>query len=482
MLNKIRNFSKTIFAKVLLVIIIIPFVFWGMGGVFSSGSTNTIVKINNHIISTQDFIDYLNNSKISSEIIKKNIDNNVLEELLSELVSKTLLNLEMKKLNLNITDISLSKRIKQNKNFLDENNNFSRIKYEKFLLSNNISATIFEERLKTNELQKQLFSYVSGGIKTPYFLINKTYKEQNKIINLEYINLEKVYKKKNQFSEKEVNLYIKKNEDDLKQDFIDFNYAKITPQELIGINEFNKLFFEKIDEIESKISEGASFNEIVNSYKLKEVSILNFNINKNSNQNNEKKEIYQKIYKNRKINETQLIEENDYYLLYQVKNIKNVLPDYKNKEFYNKILEILYLKEKYKYNQELLNKINNKNFNHESFLKIAKLNQIELKNIKIKSIRDNNNFNIDSVKLLYSLPIKSFSLISDDQKNIYLSKIKDYKISKITKESENYKTFDDESVMIIKNDIYSSYDYLLNKKYKVKINQKTLERVKNYFR
>ena len=140
------------------------------------------------------------------------------------------------------------------------------------------------------------------------------------------------------------------------------------------------------------------------------------------------------------------------------------------------------MKEKYKYNQELLNKINNKNFNHESFLKIAKLNQIELKNIKIKSIRDNNNFNIDSVKLLYSLPIKSFSLISDDQKNIYLSKIKDYKISKITKESENYKTFDDESVMIIKNDIYSSYDYLLNKKYKVKINQKTLERVKNYFR
>ena len=222
--------------------------------------------------------------------------------------------------------------------------------------------------------------------------------------------------------------------------------------------------------------------KLTHSYKLKEVSILNFNINKNSNQNNEKKEIYQKIYKNRKINETQLIEENDYYLLYQVKNIKNVLPDYKNKEFYNKILEILYLKEKYKYNQELLNKINNKNFNHESFLKIAKLNQIELKNIKIKSIRDNNNFNIDSVKLLYSLPIKSFSLISDDQKNIYLSKIKDYKISKITKESENYKTFDDESVMIIKNDIYSSYDYLLNKKYKVKINQKTLERVKNYFR
>ena len=30
--------------------------------------------------------------------------------------------------------------------------------------------------------------------------------------------------------------------------------------------------------------------------------------------------------------------------------------------------------------------------------------------------------------------------------------------------------------------MYSSYDALLNKKYKVKINQKTLERVKNYYR
>ena len=40
MLNSIRNFSKTWFAKILLVIIIIPFVFWGMGGVFSGGNTN----------------------------------------------------------------------------------------------------------------------------------------------------------------------------------------------------------------------------------------------------------------------------------------------------------------------------------------------------------------------------------------------------------------------------------------------------------
>ena len=47
MLGKLRNFSKSKFAGVLITIIIIPFVFWGMGNVFSGGNKNSVVKINN---------------------------------------------------------------------------------------------------------------------------------------------------------------------------------------------------------------------------------------------------------------------------------------------------------------------------------------------------------------------------------------------------------------------------------------------------
>ena len=104
MLNNIRNFSKTWFAKILLVIIIIPFVFWGMGGVFSGGNTNNIAKINNQSISTQDFINYLNSSKIDTNYIKDNIDKNVIEELLAELISTTMLSLEINDLSLSISD------------------------------------------------------------------------------------------------------------------------------------------------------------------------------------------------------------------------------------------------------------------------------------------------------------------------------------------------------------------------------------------
>ena len=99
MLNKLRNFSKGKLAGVLVGIIIIPFVFWGMGSVFSGGNTNSIAKINNHNISTQDFADFVNNSKISTDVIKENIDNNILEELLAQLVSTSLIDIEINELN-----------------------------------------------------------------------------------------------------------------------------------------------------------------------------------------------------------------------------------------------------------------------------------------------------------------------------------------------------------------------------------------------
>jgi len=150
MIRNLRNFSKTKFAAILVAIIIIPFVFWGMGSVFSGGNTNNIAKINNKSISTQDFMNHLNDSKVSLEALKNNIDNNIIEETLADLISNTMLQLEIQDLNLLISDKTLKKKIIKNKNFFDENNKFSRTKYEKFLLSSNLTAPGFELNMKNN--------------------------------------------------------------------------------------------------------------------------------------------------------------------------------------------------------------------------------------------------------------------------------------------------------------------------------------------
>ena len=105
MISSFRNFAKTKFAGLLVFIMIIPFVFWGMGSMFSSGNTNNIAKINKTNISTQEFIDYLNNSGIPQETIRNNLENNIVQELLSGLVSTTLLDLEVKDFNIIISEL-----------------------------------------------------------------------------------------------------------------------------------------------------------------------------------------------------------------------------------------------------------------------------------------------------------------------------------------------------------------------------------------
>ena len=134
MIGSLRNFAKTKLAGLLVFIMIIPFVFWGMGGMFSSGNTNNLAKINKENISTEEFIEYLNNSGIPQDYIRENLDKNIIQEILAGLISSTLLQLEIKNLDITVSQNTLLKKIKKNKNFLDENGNFKRINYEKFIL------------------------------------------------------------------------------------------------------------------------------------------------------------------------------------------------------------------------------------------------------------------------------------------------------------------------------------------------------------
>ena len=59
-------------------------------------------------------------------------------------------------------------------------------------------------------------------------------------------------------------------------------------------------------------------------------------------------------------------------------------------------------------------------------MNLTKWVKIRLKKITLNSIKDNKKFEINSVELLYSLPIDSFTMINDEKDNIYLAKIKKF--------------------------------------------------------
>ncbi len=471
MINSLRNFAKTKFAGLLVFIMIIPFVFWGMGGMFSTGNTNTVAKINKTNISTEEFIDYLNGSGIPEKTIRENLDQNIIEELLSNLISTTLLALEIKDYDLTISENTLLKQIKENKNFKDEKGNFQRIKYEKFLLENNQSAPQFEMRLKERELQKSLFDYIGAGTRSPQFLINKLYEEENKKLQLEFINLDKFYKKKDTFSDTELNNFIEKNKDQLKVEYMDLNYIVINPKNLIGINEFNQSFFDKIDQIEIDIANGIQFSTISSNLDIPTITKKNFKISTNAN------EIEKKIFELRNI-ELDIFENNDDYILYEVQNLEERKPDITDIQTKNEVKELIFQKNKYEYNRKLIEKISKKEFNNQDFLKMAEKN---LETTKLNSIKDNKKFEENAVEVLYSLPINSFTLINDEQENIYLAKVKKFENILIDENNEKYKEYINKQNSNIKNNMLKSYDFYLNDKYKIDLNKKTIERVKNYF-
>ena len=469
MLSSLRNFSKSKIAGVFVGIIILPFVFWGMGGVFNSGNTNIIVKINEKKISTQEFIDYLNDTNIPQQTIRDNIDKNIIEELLSGLVSTTLLELEVKDYNLIISENTLLKKIKQNKNFQDENGNFQRIKYEKFLLENNQSAPVFELRLRGRELQRNLFDYIGAGTVSPDFLIEKLYIDENKKIDLEFINLENFYKKKENVTEEELVTFLQENEENLKIEYVDFDYAIINPKNLIGVEEFNQTFFDKIDQIEVDISNEVSFENLVSKINIKPTIINNFKFSSDKN------EIEKKIYELRK-NKYDIFEIGDNYIIYNIRNIEQKKPNLKDSQTRNEIIELVVQKNRYDYNVKLLKKINNKEFGNNEFAKMGK-NQIQT--IKLNSIKDNKKFEIEAVEILYSIPVNSFTLVNDEQNNIYIAKVKGVKNDVVDK--KKFKDYPNKQNSNLKNSMLKSYDLFLNKKYNVVLNQKTIERVKNYF-
>ena len=473
MINPFKDFTKKkIGGMLLILVIIIAFGFGGFGGGFNTGNQNNIAKINNTNISTQDFMDYLNSSGLTQQVIKENIDKNILEELLSSLVSMTLLNLEIKDLNLFLSEEIIVEKIKKNKNFQDENGKFRRTLYEKFLLTNNMNAVMYEMKLKNNALQKELFTYISGGAVSPKYLINKYFIENNRKLDINFIILNKFYKKANEFTNQEIKEFIDENSEKLKQDFIDFSYIIITPKNLIGLDEFNQAFFDAIDEIDNKISKNIDFNTIINELNIKPI------IKKDYINLENKGTIENKIYNSRK-DKIEILEDNGTFVFYQIDNSKSKLPNLDSDKFIKQIKNLLFQKEKFEFNKDILGQLDEKKFNEASFIELGKG---KIEKIRLNSVKDISKFEINSIKILYSLPINTFTLIADSKDNIFIAKIISYEDTNISQNSIEFNAISNEASAENRNGILKSYDYLLNSKYKVIVNEKTLERVKNYFR
>ena len=481
MLGPIRKFSSSIYAKIFMIIIIIPFVFWGMGSNFMGGSKNVIVVIDKEKYSSQAFFNFI--EKFASPDQK--IGSDQIDKLLSNFIGEKLMEKEVEHFGFKLSDKSLSELIKMQQNFKRENK-FSRVEYEKFLLKTNRTAADFESDFSIYEKKKQLFDFIGGGVLPSKHMVNMTYDKINQKRNIELINLNDVFKKKVNFPENQIKSYFENNKGKYKEIYKSVKLIELNPKKVVGREKFNDTYFKKIDEIDYMLIEGKSLEDIIQNFNLKEARSLTLNVSgKDINLKsiiNVSKNLAKNIFDVGDEESTALIEIKDKYFIVEIIKTEEIQRKIENESVRKNILLNLEIKSKRKFMSEIIAKINKNNFTKSDFNKLSNDESVTIKKITLKNQNDDSTLKKDLISHIYAFPEKKIIVVSDmnftENFLVYIDKIENVNIKD---NSDKYREYLDLSKIKIKNDLYNTYDNYIRKRYKIDINYQALDIVKNRF-
>ena len=484
MTTSIGKLSKSFFVKILVGIIILPFVFWGMGDVFRGGNQNVIATIDSKKVSTQEFMNYLNRLNLNEEEIKNLPKTDLIEKILSEYIGRKVMALEIERSGIAVNENSLRDIIKNDKLFF-KNDKFSRTEYEKFLLKSNVTAPNFEKNIVEQESRRQFLSFLAGGITVPNILIENAFKRENQTKTIKYIDLEKYHSSKKPSQEKIKELY-DKNKNFFIREFKSIQYAEITPQIISGNPEYDKTFFKQLDILENKVLDGQSLEEAAKENNLKIIIIKSIDSSK-KNKNNKKIEnlsdsLFKKIYVIKNEKSPEILKVDNKYFLAEIKSIERNNRPINDPDVLKTINAQLNFQNKIKNNASIIKDISMGGFGKAKMEKFANDNNLELKEYKISNLKQNEIFTEGIIKRIFLTKDGEVDLVTDStltKSFLILPTKTQYK--KIEKNSNEFEQYEAKARLNLVNKIYRTFDENLNQKYKVELNRKTIDRVKNSF-
>lgn len=154
MIKVMRKHAKYFYF--LFFIVILSFVFWGMGGVDDTGQSEVLAEVGEHRITTQEFWElYERTSRFYREIYKDNFEEmmkqmNLKETLLDTMVDEQVLLISARKMGIHVSDQELNDAITQEPMFQTDGV-FNKETYINRLRLSRLTPEAFE-RLKRQEL------------------------------------------------------------------------------------------------------------------------------------------------------------------------------------------------------------------------------------------------------------------------------------------------------------------------------------------
>ena len=484
MATSIGKLSKSFFLKLLVGIIILPFVFWGMGDVFRGGNQNVVATVDSNKISTQELVEYINRLKLSKEQIKNLSKTDLIEQILSDYIGKKVMSLEIEKLDIVVSDNSLRDIIKNDKLFFKDNK-FSRTEYEKFLLKSSTTAPQFESNIVEQEKRRQFLSSLAGGIVIPEILAKKEFKKENQTKIIQYIDLDK-YHSKNKPSQQSIKELYESNKNVFVAEYKSIRYAEIKPELISGSKEYNENFFKQLDVIENNVLDGQTFEDTVKANDLKIVEFNKINAKKENEAKNKIENLpdnlFKKIYNIKMPQFPEIINIDSKYYLAEIKNEEKKNKPMNDPEVLEALNAQLNFKEKIENNTSLAKDISLGAFDGENYKKFANENGLVVKDYKISSLKQNDIFSEGLIKQIFLTKDGDINLLTNNTlTKSFLISTKKTEYKKLDKNSNEFEQYEAKARLNLINKIYQSYDENANQKYKVEINQRTIDRVKNSF-
>jgi peptidyl-prolyl cis-trans isomerase D len=326
---------------------------------------------------------------------------------------------------------------------------------------------------------------LAGGIVIPEILVEKEFRKENQTKIIQYIDLEK-YHSKNKPSQESIKELYERNKNFFFTELKSIRYAEIKPEFISGSKVYNENFFKQLDNIENNVLDGQSFEETVKTNNLRIVEFNKINAKKESESKdkieNLPDNLFKKIFNIKMPQSPEIINIDSKYYLAEIKDKEKKNRPMNDPEVLKALNAQLSFKEKIENNTSLAKDISLGAFDGENYKKFANANGLVVKDYKISNLKQNDIFNEGLIKKIFLTKDGDINLLTNNTlTKSFLISTKKTEYKELDKNGNEFEQYEAKARLNLINKIYQSYDENANQKYKVEVNQRTIDRVKNSF-
>ena len=271
MLDKFRSYAQTKAAQIILALVIIPFVLFGIDSYLNQAGNNlSIAKVDGYKIALPEYNRAIENVRNRMMSEGKKLDPAMFdsfefkESVVDGLITKQLINNDIKKSQFKITDQQLSQYIIGMPDF-QKDGKFSQELYDKVLQNNQLNPKKFEESIRNDLLIQQ----VRDGLQKLTFIppnnLTETLKatsQQREVTVAEFKTKE--YMTKANISEKDMQAFYDQNKakflapEQVKAEFVVFSLTSILPSITVSEDEVKAFYKTNADKYQNQQQREAS--------------------------------------------------------------------------------------------------------------------------------------------------------------------------------------------------------------------------------